>query len=148
MPSNAPTDATTAITLDSANQRLGEVFAPWIQTLNLQIDALDRDGLIMRLPYSDELCRSGNIICGQALMALIDTCMVFVCYSGLGRYSNVATVGQNTSFLRPARNSDVLAQGKVIKAGRSLVFGEVTLITESDGKTVCTGTSTYAVIPD
>ncbi len=148
MPSNAPTDAGTPITLESANQRLGEVFAPWIQTLDLQIDALDDEGLTMRLPYRDELCRSGNIICGQALMALIDTCMVFVCYTGLGRYSNVATVGQNTSFLRPARHSDVLAQGKVIKAGRSLVFGEVTLFTESDGKTVCTGTSTYAVIPD
>lgn len=146
--SNHPTDASTAVSLDSANRRLTEVFAPWIQQLNLGIEQLDRDGLIMRLPYSDELCRSGNIICGQALMALIDTCMVFVCYAGLDRYSNVATVGQNTSFLRPARHSDVLAHGKVIKCGRSLVFGEVTLITERDGKTVCTGTSTYAVIPD
>ena len=144
----SPTNATTAVTLDSANQRLSEVFAPWISDLKLQIDHLDSEGLIMRLPYSDDLCRSGNIICGQALMSLIDTCMVFVCYSGLERYSNVATVGQNTSFLRPARHSDVLAHGKVIKAGRSLVFGEVTLITETDGKTVCTGTSTYAVIPD
>jgi uncharacterized protein (TIGR00369 family) len=137
----SPTTATTAVTLDSANQRLSEVFAPWISDLKLQIDQLDSEGLIMRLPYSDDLCRSGNIICGQALMSLIDTC-------GLERYSNVATVGQNTSFLRPARHSDVLAHGKVIKAGRSLVFGEVTLITEADGKTVCTGTSTYAVIPD
>ena len=144
----SPTTATTAVTLDSANQRLSEVFAPWISDLKLQIDQLDSEGLIMRLPYSDDLCRSGNIICGQALMSLIDTCMVFVCYTGLERYSNVATVGQNTSFLRPARHSDVLAHGKVIKAGRSLVFGEVTLITEADGKTVCTGTSTYAVIPD
>lgn len=142
------TDASTPVTLDSANQRLTEVFAPWIQQLNLGIEHIDRDGVIMRLPYSDDLCRSGNIICGQALMALIDTCMVFVCYAGLNRYSNVATVGQNTSFLRAAKHSDVLARGKVIKSGRSLVFGEVALTTERDGKTVCTGTSTYAVIAD
>lgn len=141
------TSESTAVTLHSANQRLGEVFAPWIQDLQLHIEAIDDNQVIMRLPYRDELCRSGSIICGQALMALIDTCMVFVCYAGLQRYSDVATVGQNTSFLRPARHSDVLARGTVIKAGRTLVFGEVTLTTASDNKTVCTGTSTYAVIP-
>jgi len=137
-----------AITVASANQQLQEVFAPWIGELDLTVESIDSGSVTMRLPYSDRLCRSGSIICGQALMSLIDTCMVFVCYAGLKRFANVTTVSQNTSFLRPAMNSDVIAHGRVIKAGRTLVFGEVSLVSERDGKRVSAGTSTYAVLPD
>lgn len=136
------------VTLESANQRLGEIFAPFIQSLNLKIEQLDHKQVIMRMPYDDSLCRVGGIICGQSLMSLIDTCMVFVCYAGLGRYAEVTTVSQNTSFMRPAIGRDVIAHGRVVKAGRMLVFGEVTLSLDGDERPVCAGTSTYAVLPD
>ena len=141
------TDITTAITIDSANQRLTEVFAPWIQELNLSVEAIETDTVTLRMPYSDSLCRSGSIVCGQALMALIDTCMVYVCYNALGKYADCATVSQNTSFLRPVKGNDVIAIGKTVKAGRSLVFGEVTLYSDSDNRPVCLGVLTYAVLP-
>jgi len=141
------TNADTPITVDSANQRLTEVFAPWIQELNLRITTIADTEVEMQLPYSDKLCRAGDMICGQALMSLIDTCMVFVCYAGLQQYRNCATVNQNTSFLRPAINTDVIAHGRVIKAGRTLVFGEVTLYPAGDeNRPLCIGNLTYAVI--
>lgn len=141
------TNENTPITVESANLRLQEVFAPWILQLNLRVEKITPDEVIMRMPYSDQLCRSGAIICGQSLMALIDTCMVYVCYAGLGRYANCATVTQNTSFLRPAKNTDVIATGRLIKAGRTLVFGDVLLTGDVDKKPLCTGTLTYAVLP-
>lgn len=141
-----PTDANTALTLESANQRLTEVFAPWIQELNLQVVAIEQSEVTLLLPYNDQLCREGGMICGQALMALIDTCMVFVCYAGMKQFRNCATVNQNTSFLRPAINCDVLAHGKVVKAGRSLIFGDVTLFGKDDSRPLCTGNLTYAVL--
>jgi uncharacterized protein (TIGR00369 family) len=141
------TNEDTPITLESANQRLSEVFAPWIQDLNLRITSIDSNEVKMLLPYDDRLCRAGDMICGQALMAMIDTCMVFVCYAGLNQYRNCATVNQTTSFLRPAIGTDVVAHGRVIKAGRTLVFGEVTLSPAQDElRTLCTGSLTYAVI--
>lgn len=135
------------LSVDSANARLQEIFAPFIQSLNLKIEKLDDQQVVMRMPFDEDLCRIGGIICGQSLMSLIDTCMVFVCYSGLGRYCEVTTVSQNTSFMRPAIGFDVIATGTVIKAGRSLVFGEVSLSMANDEKIVCSGTSTYAVLP-
>ena len=142
------TSAETPVNLDSANQRLAEVFAPWIQQLQLSIEVIEEDRVVVRLPYSENLCRSHQMICGQAMMALIDTCMVFVCYVGQGKYSNCTTVSQNTSFMRPVMGSDILATGRVIKSGRSLVFGEVTLRAEGDERAVCVGTSTYMILPD
>lgn len=134
------------ITVDTANQRLTEVFAPWIQQLNLQVIAIGNDEVTLRLPYSDELCRSGGLICGQALMSLIDTCMVFVCYLGMGSYRDCATVSQHTTFMRPAIGVDVIATGKLVKSGRTLVFGDVTLTTEDDTRPLCKGSLTYAVL--
>lgn len=134
--------------IDSANRRLQQIFAPFVLGLKPTVEQFDADGVTLRMPYDDSLCRVGGIICGQALMTLIDTCMVFVCYQGLGRIAEVTTVSQNTSFMRPAINDDVIARGRVIKAGRMLVFGEVTLTMAGDERPVCVGTSTYAVLPD
>jgi uncharacterized protein (TIGR00369 family) len=145
--SEAPTEK-TPVNVDSANQRLADVFAPWVQQLKLSIEVVEEDRVVIRMPYADDLCRSHQMICGQAMMTLIDTCMVFVCYVGQGKYSNCTTVSQNTSFMRPVMGRDILATGRVVKSGRSLVFGEVTLRAEGDERPVCVGTSTYMMLPD
>ena len=145
--SEAPTE-NTPVNVDNANQRLADVFAPWVQQLKLSIEVVEEDRVVIRMPYSDDLCRSHQMICGQAMMTLIDTCMVFVCYVGQGKYSNCTTVSQNTSFMRPVMGRDILATGRVVKSGRSLVFGEVTLRAEGDERPVCVGTSTYMMLPD
>ena len=136
------------INLETANAQLKKVFAPWVQNLNLVIEEIGGSEVVMRLPYSDDLCRSHEIVCGQAMMALIDTCMVFVCYLGQGRYANCTTVSQSTSFMRPVIGQDIISTGRIVKAGRQLVFGEVSLHSANDGRVVCQGTSTYMVLPD
>ncbi|HZD24907.1 MAG TPA: PaaI family thioesterase [Alphaproteobacteria bacterium] len=134
-----------ALTVAEANRLLEANFAPWVKALNLAIEECGRDGVTMRMAYSEELCRVGGLISGQALMALADTCMVFVASAALGRWTPVATTNQNTSFLRPAVGRDVIARGRALKAGRSLVFGEVTLTVEGDERPVAHVTSTCAV---
>lgn len=140
------TDTTLPFTLDSARKHYREIFAPWIQDLNITIESVDSEQVVMRMPFDDKLCRIGGIVCGQSQMALIDTCMVFVCFIGLKKFSNCATVTQNSSFLRPAIGKDIIATGRVIKAGRTLVFGEVTLNADGDPRPITTGTATYAVL--
>ena len=139
---------TNNINVETANEKLTEVFAPWIQQLNIRVTSIGDGEVTLQMPYSDELCRSRGIICGQALMSLIDTCMVFVCYLGMGKYSDCATVSQHTTFMRPAIGTDIVATGKLVKSGRTLIFGEVTLTSVDDPRPVCNGTLTYAVIPD
>ena len=140
--------STNPINLSSARRRYKEVFAPWVQQLKLSIEAIAEDMVVLRMPYADELCRINQLVCGQAMMTLIDTSMVFVCYVAQGRYCNCTTVSQNTSFMRPVMGQDILATGRVLKSGRSLVFGDVTLRSAGDNRIVCSGTSTYMVLPD
>lgn len=136
-----------ALSRETATDLLGEKFAPWVQALNLSIEEIGPDGVAMRLPYSDDLCRTGGLICGQAMMTLADTCMVFVVAAALGGFREMATASQNTSFFRPAIGTDVIARGRVLKTGRMLVFGEVTLYADGDDRPVAHATSTYALPP-
>jgi len=134
------------INTHSANQKLIEVVAPWVQQLDLKVTSIGDTEVDLLMPFNEKLCRAGGIICGQSLMSLIDTTMVFVCFIGMGKYGDCATVSQHTTFMRPAMGADIIARGKLIKAGRTLVFGEVTLSAVDDPKPVCTGQLTYAVI--
>lgn len=140
-------DPTLPLTVDTANRVSETIFAPWLQQLGMRVEAIDSSGATLRLPYSEQLCRAGGMVCGQALLALIDTCMVYVAFAAQNQYGNCTTVSQNTSFVRAAKGQDIIARGTIVKSGRQLLFGEVVLTTADDAKTVATGSATYMLLP-
>ncbi len=70
----------------TAERMLTDVFAPWVQALDLSIESLGSEGAVLRMPFSERLCRDNGVICGQALMSLADTAMVFAVSSAGGAY--------------------------------------------------------------
>jgi uncharacterized protein (TIGR00369 family) len=132
----------------TAERMLTDVFAPWIQDLNLSIDSLNPEGATLRMPFSIRLCRDNGVICGQALMSLADTAMVFAVSSAGGAYRPMTTVDQTMHFLRPAVNADVLAEAKVVRLGRTMAFGSVTLTTDGDTRPVAIAQLAYALLPE
>lgn len=127
---------------------LANVFAPWIQDLRLVIGSLGPEGAVLRLPFSERLCRDNGVICGQALMSLADTAMVFAVSSAGGAYRPMTTVDQTMHFLRPAAGADVLADAKVVRLGRTMAFGSVTLTTVGDSRPVAMAQLAYALLPE
>ena len=126
---------------------LGEWFAPWIQALNLRVTALEDHAVSLRLPITPQLTRVGDILCGQAMMAAADTAMVLAICRELGTTQQpMTTVQLNTSFLRPLSAQDAVVRAEVLRAGKSLVFGEITLHGATDGKCVCKASTTYALL--
>ena len=114
----------------TAEEMLGSVFAPWVQDLGLSIESLDKEGAVLRMRFSERLCRDNGVVCGQALMSLADTAMVFAVSSAGSAYRPMTTVDQTMHFLRPAANADILAEAKVVRLGRTMAFGSVTLTTD------------------
>ena len=132
----------------TAEEMLGSVFAPWVQELNLSIESLDKEGAVLRMRFSEKLCRDNGVICGQALMGLADTAMVFAVSSAGGAYRPMTTVDQTMHFLRPAASADVLAQAKVVRLGRTMAFGSVTLTTDGDPRPVAMAQLAYALLAE
>ena len=130
-------------TLQSA---LAEYFAPWVQELGLEVAGFDADSVTLRLPRSDRLSRVGGMLCGQAMMAAADTAMVLALVNHFGSFRPCTTVQMNSSFLKPLSNQDGLVQARVIRAGKSLAFGEIDLRGADDGKSVCRASVTYALL--
>jgi uncharacterized protein (TIGR00369 family) len=130
-------------TLQSA---LSEYFAPWVQALALQVEGFDADSVTARLPQSGELSRVGGMLCGQAMMAAADTAMVLALINHFGEFKPCTTVQMNTSFLKPLSGQDALVQARVLRAGKTLAFGEIDIRGANDGKSVCRATVTYALL--
>ncbi len=59
-------------------------------------------GAILRLPFSERLCRNGGVVCGQALMAFADTAMVIANVAANRGFRPMTTVDQTTHFMRAA----------------------------------------------
>src|SRR5262245_33704912 len=97
----------------AAETLLATVFAPWVQDLDLAVEAIEADGASLRMPFSEKLCRDNGVVCGQALMSLADTAMVFAVSAAAGEYVPMTTVDQTIHFLRPAVRTDLVADARV-----------------------------------
>jgi uncharacterized protein (TIGR00369 family) len=143
--------------LATARRVLDDVFAPWVRDLNLSVEAIETDppddagagwqpGATLRMAFSDRLCRSGGIVCGQALMALADTAMVLAIMAASRGVRQMTTVDQTSHFLRPVIAADVLAEARVVRTGRTMSFGRVTLVSAADGRPVAMASSAFAML--
>ncbi|MBU6457354.1 MAG: PaaI family thioesterase [Bradyrhizobium sp.] len=154
MPSEQPA---AGFDVAAARQVLGDVFAPWVQDLKLSIERIECDppaaapadwqpGAVLRMPFSERLCRHGGIVCGQALMALADTSMVLAILAANRGYRPMTTVDQTTHFMRAVASSDVLADARIVRLGRTMSFGRVTLSSAADDKPVAIVSSAFAML--
>jgi uncharacterized protein (TIGR00369 family) len=140
-----------------AERILGEVFAPWVQDLGLSIEKLHtsappdagadwQPGATLRMAFSERLCRNGGIVCGQALMALADTAMVIAILTANRGFRPMTTVDQTTHFMKAVAGSDVLADARVVRLGRTMSFGRVTLLGAADNRPVAMVSSAFAML--
>ncbi len=125
---------------------LADLFAPWVQSLGLQVESTDATSVTLRLPQNAQLSRVGGMLCGQAMMAAADTAMVLALVQHFGAFRPCTTVQLNSSFLKPLSNQDALVQATVLRVGKTLAFGEIDLRGADDGRSVCRATTTYALL--
>ena len=131
---------------DTLQGALPEYFAPWVQDLGLLVEAFDAGSVTLRLPRNARLSRVGDMLCGQAMMAAADTAMVLALINQFGAFRPCTTVQMNTSFLKPLSGQDALVQARIVRAGKTLAFGEIDIRGAEDGRSACRATTTYALL--
>ncbi|MBT9463990.1 PaaI family thioesterase [Hydrogenophaga sp.] len=134
------------MSVESLQGLLSAWFAPWVQALGLQVESFADGEVTLRLPQNDQLSRVGGMLCGQAMMSAADTAMVLAIVTQLGDQRPMTTVQLNTSFLKPLSGQDARITARVIRAGKSLVFGEIDIAGATDGRSVCRASTTYALL--
>ena len=130
----------------AAQRLLGEVFAGWVQDLGLTVEQVGTGSAVLRMRFSERLCRDNGVVCGQAIMSLADTAMVFAVSAVAGGYRPMTTVDQTVHFLRPIAKADALAEARVLRLGRTMAFGQVTVTAEGDERPAATAQTAYALL--
>src|SRR5262249_33493470 len=115
---------------------------------SITIEHADGKTCRLREAYNDGMLRPGNTISGATLMALADVAMWVVLLSAIGPVGLAVTTNLNTNFLNKApAGHDVIAQARLLKLGKRLAVGEVTLYSAAGPEPVAHVTSTYSIPP-
>jgi acyl-coenzyme A thioesterase PaaI-like protein len=93
------------------------------------------------LPQSSSLQCANGVICGQAIMAAIDTVVSLAVLTTDKLLKGTAR--QNTQFLRPAIGEDILIDVNVLKFGKVIAYAETKVTFAGSGKLVAHATNEF-----
>lgn len=113
-------------------QRIVREGVPLARAWGVEVLSAQEGIALLRLPHRDDLLRPGGTVSGPALMGLADVAMWAALLSLTGGRDESLTANLSITFLRPPAPRAVLAEARVIKRGRTLSYGEVTLRSEGE----------------
>ena len=138
----------TTFDINAATHLLNSAFAPWVLALDLTVESLGDASAVIRMTFSESLCRDNGVICGQSLMALADTAMVIAVARANGSYLPMTTVDQTSHFLKPASRTDIVAEARVVRLGKTMAFATASLRPTDDERPVALAQAAFALMRD
>jgi uncharacterized protein (TIGR00369 family) len=132
--------------VEQANAILAQNFAPWVLASGITAAAVGADGTTLRIPFSEQLCRIGGILCGQALLTGADTAMVIALAAANGGFKPCTTVDLTINFMRPIAKTDAILDAKVMRLGKTLAFTTCEIREAGGTKPAAFSTGTYAIL--
>jgi uncharacterized protein (TIGR00369 family) len=137
-----------AMTVDELESFLAaefpQVFNP---ESGLAIEAVWDGGCRVRQAFHELSLRPGGTISGPTMMALADFAMYVAVLAGIGPVPLAVTINLNINFLRKPAQRDLLAEARLLRLGRRLATGEVTIRSDGEELPVAHVTSTYSIPP-
>jgi uncharacterized protein (TIGR00369 family) len=138
--------AEPAITVEALERFLRvefpEVFHP---DSGLSIEQVWHGGGRVRQAYRPHFIRPGGTLSGPTMMALADFAMYVGVLASIGPVALAVTTNLNINFLRRPAPRDLLAECRLLKLGRRLAVGAVTIRSDGQEEPVAHATSTYSI---
>lgn len=111
---------------EHAVRRWDKERANFVELLDLKLESTGKGTARMRMPFRKEVTNGAGSIHGGAIVSLCDTCFYVALASIYGRDQETVTAALACTFTAAARPPhDLIAEAKVLKAGRRIVYGEV-----------------------
>jgi uncharacterized protein (TIGR00369 family) len=105
-------------------------------------------GAVVRHEVSTEHLRPGGIVSGPLLMTVADSALYVAILGEIGLIPLAVTTSFNINFLRkPSADKAILGVCKLLKVGKNLVIGEVSIFSEGQPKPVAHAVGTYSIPP-
>jgi len=101
----------------------------------------------LRMPIDTSHLRPGGTVSGPAMFTLADCAFYVATLAMIGREALAVTTSLSINFLRKPAERDLIAEARILKLGKLLSVGDVTLYSEGDDRPVAHATMTYAIPP-
>jgi uncharacterized protein (TIGR00369 family) len=102
----------------------------------------------LRMRYQDENSTAMKALHGGAISSLLDTTGAMAAWTtaeiATPKYFG-STVGINVNYLSGAIGEDIIAEGRVLKRGKEIIYTDVR-VTNEQGKLLAQGTVTYRIV--
>ncbi len=117
------------------------VFAPWVKKLGLIDIEVGSGRASALLPQTPDIQFFTGAICGQAIMAVVDTVASLAIFTS--DRQTKGTASQTTQFLRPAVGEDLRTTTEVLKFDATIAYAETRVTAEASGELVAHATSEF-----
>ena len=131
-------------------ERIGKVIANMPFARHLKMEFLEGgDGWArIAMRYQDENSTAAKALHGGAISSLIDTTGAMAAWTtaeiATPKYFG-STVGINVNYLSGAIGEDIIAEGRILKRGKEIIYSDVR-VTNEGGKLLAQGTVTYRIV--
>ena len=110
------------------------------------VEAVGNSSATVRHEVGVAELRPGGTVSGPVMMTVADVALYVAILGEIGIVPLTVTTSLNINFLRkPSASRDILGVCKLLKLGRTLAVGEVTLYSEGSDEPVAHAVGTYAI---
>ena len=113
--------------------------------LGMVVEEVRVDYCRMSLPHRPEIEQPAGLVHGGAIASLLDAVMVPAVGAAYGREARFSTVDMHVQFIGAVKQQDIVAEGWVVRRGRSVVFCESEVLNAVTGGLVAKSVLTYNV---
>ncbi|MGL4636174.1 MAG: PaaI family thioesterase [Beijerinckiaceae bacterium] len=128
------------------HQRIQDSFSRQtiMTTLGAKLDSVEAGKVVIALPYAPNLCQQHGFLHAGVVSTILDSACGYAGLSAMPENSEVLTVEFKINLMAPAKGERFLAEGRVVKAGRTLTItqGEVVALEGEKRTTVAMMTAT------
>jgi uncharacterized protein (TIGR00369 family) len=112
---------------------------------NYEIEEVWHGGSRLRHPFSQNSLRPGGTLSGTTMMSLADFAMYAAVLSAVGWVPLAVTTNLTINFLKKPAPRDLIAEARLLKLGKRLAVGEVSIRSDGEDDLVAHVTSTYSI---
>ena len=135
-----------ALNADEIAILLHEVFPQaFFPGCGLILERVEYANIRVRRVFQENYLRPGGTISGPTMMELADFAMYVAVFSAIGPQPLAVTTNLTINFLRKPAQADLVAAAKLMKVGKRLAVGEVTIYSAGSDEPVAHVTATYSI---
>lgn len=129
---------------DATRQMLASI--PFAAKLGVTLAEATPERVTGRLAWAPDLCTTGGVMHGGALIALADNLGGVCAFLNLPPGAGTATISSASTLMRPVREGEVTATARPLSVGRTVIVVQ-TELRDGQGRLVAQVTQSQAVLP-